>query len=102
MESFEQPDEQQCLTCPNRRRDDGITLVFQKDRKIHLDPFEILLWLLLALPVGITMKDAWAGNLAFRESIERIAMISGLGGLIRISPTEQVSHFLGSFYVGKK
>jgi hypothetical protein len=98
---FPKPEEQQCPSCPNRR-DDGITLVFQKDRKIHLDPFEILLWLLLGLPVGITIKDAWVGNLVFRESIERIAMISGLGGLIRVSPTEQVSHFLGNFYVGKK
>ncbi|MBD2441584.1 hypothetical protein [Nostoc sp. FACHB-110] len=98
MESFKS-DEQQPNPSPKR---DGVTLVFRKDSKIHLDPFELLLWLLLGLPVGITLKDAWTGNLAFRESIERIAMISGLGGVIRFSPTEQVSHFLSNFYIGKK
>jgi hypothetical protein len=96
-------DNEQCYpNCPNRRRDEGITLVFQKDKKIRLDPFEIVLWFLLALPVGITLKDAWVGSLAFRESIERIAMISGLGSLIRVSPTDRVSDFLSNFYIGKK
>lgn len=80
----------------------GLTLVFHKDKKIHLDPFELMLWLLLAMPVGITLRDAWLGQLPFRESIERIGLISGLGSVIRLSPTERVSSLLSTFYIGKK
>ncbi|MBC1217726.1 hypothetical protein GNE08_26380 [Trichormus variabilis ARAD] len=86
----------------NDRPSSGLTLVFQKDKKIHLDPFELLLWLLLMMPVGITVRDAWLGQLPFRESIERIALISGLGGFIRLSPTDRVSNLLSSFDIGKK
>ena len=87
--------------CPNRRKD-GINLWLGKER-IHLDPFEILLFLLIAaLPVGISLRDAWDNKLDFRASIERIAFISGLGAFVRMSPTEQVSNFLANFYIGKK
>lgn len=80
----------------------GLTLIFQKDKKIHVDPFELMLWLLLMMPVGITLKDAWLGQLSFKESIERIGYISGLGSLIRLSPTDRVSSVLSNFYIGKK
>lgn len=88
------------INCPNRRT--GITLAFGK-KLIHLDPFEILMWILIAvLPVGISIKDAWAGKLEFRESAERIIMISVLGAIVRMSPTQQVSNFLSNFYIGKR
>ncbi|MFN6572415.1 hypothetical protein [Dendronalium sp. ChiSLP03b] len=96
------PPEKQCsFDCPHRRRD-GVTLTFGK-QSIHLDPFEILLFALIAaLPVGISIRDAWDGKLEFKESIERIAAISALGCLVRMSPTEQVSNFLSNFHIGKK
>jgi hypothetical protein len=101
----EQITEQSCNpNCPNRRRD-GITLVFGKNQRIHLDPFEILLWVLIvSLPTGITLRDAWDKKLEFNESLTRIAMISAMGCLIRLSPTEQVSIFLQNFQIlgGKK
>lgn len=101
--SDEQITEQSCFTnCPNRRRD-GITLDFGKNHRIHLDPFEILLWfLVVSLPAGITLRDAWDKKLEFNESLTRIAMISALGCLIRLSPTEQVSLFLQNFQIGGK
>lgn len=89
------------IDCPNRRTE-GITLAFGK-KAIHLDPFEILMWVLIAvLPVGISIKDAWSGKLEFKESAERIVMISMLGAIVRMSPTEQISNFLSNFYIGKK
>lgn len=99
------PEPQQCtFDCPNRRKRDGVTLSFGSGRRtIHLDPFELMLFaLILALPVGISLRDAWDGKLEFRESVERIAMISVLAALVRLSPTEQVSNFLSNFYLGKK
>ena len=87
-----------CSSC----RQDGINLFFGK-QKIHLNPFEILLFLLIAvLPVGMSLRDAWDNKLDFRASIERIALISALGTFVRMSPTEQVSNFLSNFYIGKK
>jgi hypothetical protein len=89
------------IECPNRKYD-GINLFFGKN-KIHLDPFELMLFALIAfLPAGISLRDAWDGKLTFRESIERISMIAGLSAVIRLSPTEQVSTFLSNFYIGKK
>ncbi|MEH1842123.1 MAG: hypothetical protein V7L20_26170 [Nostoc sp.] len=96
------PPEPECLVgCPNRRRD-GINLTFFK-RTFRLDPFELMLFaLILAGPVGISLKDAWDGKIDFEESAKRIGMISALGTVVRLSPTEQVSNLLSSFSLGKK
>lgn len=89
-----------CSDCPYKK--EGITLVFGK-KLIHLDPFELMLWILIAvLPVGISIKDAWDGKLEFRESAERVVMISVLGAVVRLSPTEQVSIFLSKINLVKK
>jgi len=96
------PPERECfLDCPNRRQD-GINLTFGK-HTYHLDPFELMLFFLIAaLPVGISLRDAWGGKIDFKESVERIGLISFLGAVVRLSPTEQVSNLLSSFSLGKK
>ena len=89
------------IECPDRKCN-GVNLFFGK-HKIHLDPFELLLFTLVAtLPAGISIRDAWDGKLSFRESIERISMIAALSTVIRLSPTEQISSFLENYSIGKK
>lgn len=88
------------VECPNRRRD-GIILNFRR-RSIRLDPFELLLWAMLLLPCGSSMRDAWNGVLDFDASIRRIGVISALGTLIRTSPTEQLYEFLSKIKLGEK
>lgn len=94
------------FTCPAdcvNQRQDGITLAFFGNRIYHLDKFEILIHLLIIiLPVNISLRDAWNGNLSFKESMERIAMISVLVGFVRMSPTEQISNLLSSINLVKK
>lgn len=97
-----EPHEAECkVNCPYRRTD-GINLTFGK-RTFHLDPFELMLFVLIAAgPVGISLRDSWEGKIDFKESIERIGLISALGAVVRLSPTEQVSNMLASFSLGKR
>lgn len=102
MPPVTQPDPLECsLTCPNRRRE-GITLQFGK-KPIHVDLFELMLFgLILALPVGMSLRDAWNDKLTFQDSVARIGAILGLGTAVRASPTEKISDALANFNIGKK
>lgn len=81
------------LDCPNRRSN-GITLIF-KSRRVQLDPFEMILWLLLlTIPVGTTIRDAWNSKLNFEEGLKRIGAIAAIGFAIRNSPTDKAYEYL--------
>ncbi|PHJ83048.1 hypothetical protein VF06_14995 [Nostoc linckia z4] len=88
-------------TTNTERKYNGVTLFFGK-YKIHLDPFELLLFGLVLLPTGICIQDAWNGKLTFKESITRISMIAFYSAVVRLSPTEQISFWLSNHYIGKK
>lgn len=89
------------VECPNRKYN-GVNLFFGK-HKIHLDPFELLLFaLIVLLPAGISIRDAWDGKLSFKESIERISAIAFISAVVRLSPTEQISNILANYSIGKK
>lgn len=80
----------ECPTdCPNRKRD-GVTLDFGAGKKIHLDPFEMLLYLLLMLPIGITIRDSFAKEFTFQEAAWRVGAIAGLAWGIRKAPTQDI------------
>lgn len=99
---MESPDKKECpVDCVNRRQN-GITLHFVGKTKILLDPIEFLVWLMISVALGVTVRDAWKDELTFRDSMERVAWISAIGAFTRLSPTDQLSSFLSNFYIGKK
>lgn len=87
--------------CPNRRKT-GIVLAFNH-KTIYLDPFEMILWLLLlAIPVGTTIRDAWASGINFEEGLKRIGAIAAVGFAIRSSPTDKAYDYLFGMKINKK
>lgn len=86
-----------CAQCPSKRKSkNGIILNFFGS-SICIDPVEMCVLITLFTTVGINIQDARLGKLTFRESIERIVMLSAVGAIARMSPTEQVSEFLSKF-----
>ncbi len=91
-----EPEDQACpATCPNRRRD-GVTLRFSGNRSLHLDPLELLLYLVLALPVGVMIREAFAPDYTFDKAAARTGAIVALVWAIRKSPTESAYEWLES------
>lgn len=79
--------------CPNRRKT-GIIFTFS-NKTIYLDPFETILWLLLlTIPVGTTIRDAWTHGISFEEGLKRIGAIAAVGFAIRSSPTDKAYDYL--------
>lgn len=95
----EHPDEaheQPCpITCPNRRRD-GITLTFALGKSLHLDPLELLLYFVLALPIGVMLRESFQPDYSFEKAAARTGAIVGLVWAIRKAPTESVYEWLES------
>lgn len=88
------PPEQPCpIDCPNRQSE-GITLHFGGDRTMHLDPFEILLWLLLMMPIGVAVREAFNPEFTFEKAIGRVGALAALAWGIRKAPTEQIYEWL--------
>lgn len=88
-------------TCPNRKPEpgnDGITFKFGHGLTVHLDPFEILCWFLLALPIGVTLRDA--PGLEFEEAVKRMGIVAGLAIGIRKAPTEKIYQLLADKKLG--
>lgn len=83
------------LTCPNRKRD-GITLDFGKSRLIHVDPFEMTLYLLLMLPIGIMVKEAFNPDYSFEKAVGRTTAIAALMWGIRKAPTQSIYEWLAT------
>lgn len=79
--------------CPNRKRD-GVTLDFGSGKRIHVDPFEMLLYLLLMLPVGVTIREAFAADYSFEKAVGRVTAIAALSWGIRKAPTEEIYQWL--------
>lgn len=44
---------------------------------MHLDPLEILLYMLLMLPAGVAIKEAFAPSYTFEQAIGRTGAIAG-------------------------
>lgn len=72
-------------TCPQRAG--GITFYFSKQRKVHLDPLEIICLFLLCFPVSIMVREA--SKTTFEDSLKRIAYLSGCVVFIRKMPTSK-------------
>jgi hypothetical protein len=84
----ENPVEFECpTTCPNRRRD-GVTLRFGDGRTMHLDPFEIALYLLLMLPAGVMIREAFQPDYTFEKAIARTSAVAAMLWGIRKAPTQ--------------
>ena len=81
------------IECPNRQTE-GITLEFGAGKKMHLDPFEMLLYLLLMLPVGVMIREAFAPDYPFEKAISRVGAIAALAWGIRKAPTEEIYQWL--------
>lgn len=102
----EQPDSSlampECPTaCPNRKRD-GIWLDFGKGKKMHIDPFEMLLYTLLMLPIGVMVKEAFATDYTFEKAIGRVTAISAFLWGIRKAPTQDIYEWLLTKNLDKK
>jgi hypothetical protein len=96
----EKPNSECPIDCPNRRKS-GLIISF-RNKTIYLDPFEMILWLLLlTIPVGTTIRDAWINGIAFEEGLKRIGAIAAIGFAIRNSPTEKAYEYLFGMKVNK-
>lgn len=82
------------LACPNRRRD-GVTLNFD-GKLLHLDPLELLLYFVLALPIGIMVREAFQPDYSFDKAAARTGAIVALVWAIRKAPTESAYEWLES------
>lgn len=71
-------------------KSEGVTLDFGKGYRAHLDPFEILLWLLLMMPVGVMLREAWQPDYTFEKAVGRVTALAALAWGIRKAPTEEI------------
>ncbi|MEH2067912.1 MAG: hypothetical protein V7K47_07050 [Nostoc sp.] len=69
----------------------GITLFFGANR-IHLDPLEILFFFLLALPIGIMIRDA--PNATFEDAMKEVLTVITTATGIRKFPTDKAYQYL--------
>jgi len=81
------------IACPNRKKD-GIWLDFGKGKKMHIDPFEMMLYTLLMLPIGVMVKEAFATDYTFEKAIGRVTAISAFLWGIRKAPTQDIYEWL--------
>jgi len=81
------------IACPNRQTE-GITLEFGAGKKIHLDPFEMMLYLLLMLPAGVMIREAFAADYSFEKAVGRVGAVAALSWGIRKAPTEEIYEWL--------
>jgi hypothetical protein len=89
------------IACPNRKQD-GIWLDFGKGKKMHIDPFEMLLYMLLMLPIGTMIKEALADDYTFEKAIGRVTAISAFLWGIRKAPTQDIYEWLLTKSLDKK
>lgn len=89
----EQPGLNCPTNCPNRRTD-GVTLNFGDGKTMHVDPFEVMLYLLLMLPVGVMIREAFDIDYTFEKAVGRCGAIAALAWGIRKAPTEQIYEWL--------
>jgi hypothetical protein len=75
------------------RQNQGITLDFGAT-KIHLDPLELLLLLLLALPIGIMIRDA--SKATFEDAMKQVVTVMTTVIGIRKLPTNKAYQFLST------
>ncbi|AUB37519.1 hypothetical protein COO91_03464 [Nostoc flagelliforme CCNUN1] len=80
-------------------QDQGITLDFGTI-KIHLDPLEILLFLLLALPIGIMIRDA--PKATFEDAMKQVVTVLTTVVGIRKLPTNKAYQFLSKVSLDPK
>jgi hypothetical protein len=69
----------------------GITLFFGAN-KVHLDPLEILFLFLLALPIGIMIRDA--PNATFEDAMKQVLAVITTATGIRKFPTDKAYQYL--------
>jgi hypothetical protein len=86
----------------NEQANQGITLEFAKGKTVRLDPFECLLWLLLMLPVGVMIREAFSPDYTFEKAMGRVGAIAALGWGIRKAPTENIFEWLASKKLDKQ
>ncbi|HEY9697039.1 MAG TPA: hypothetical protein V6D10_07235 [Trichocoleus sp.] len=87
------------IACPNRKTD-GLTLEFGQGRRIHLDPFELLLYALMMLPAGVMVKEAFQPDYTFEQAVGRTTAIAALAWGIRKAPTEEIYKWLADKRLG--
>ena len=89
------------IACPNRKKD-GIWLDFGKGKRMHIDPFEGLLYMLLMLPIGTMIKESFAAEYTFEKAIGRCTAISAFLWGIRKAPTQEIYEWLLKTKLDKK
>lgn len=79
---------------------EGVHLKFGNGKAIRLDPFELMLYFLLAFPAGAMIKEAFNPEYNFDTAIKRSTALIAVIWTIRKSPTDKVADWLLSQKVG--